>query len=154
MIRLLVLLMLMLGLAGPARAQLPETEAEATTVEEIVVTARRAGAPVWRVADADTTVVIVGAIRGLPDQEGWRPEALTQAVALADRVLFPQEARFSPADFVRMIFRGGDLVYLPDDQTLDALLTPATWPALRLWRRRPTCRAAGAACGPGCCPTP
>ena len=47
---------LTLSLGAPARAQ----EEQATTVDEIVVTARRTDAPIWEVTRGDSTLILVG----------------------------------------------------------------------------------------------
>ena len=49
------------GAPQSARAQTPQ-EPEATTVEEVVVLARRSGAPMWTVTRGDSTLILVGAI--------------------------------------------------------------------------------------------
>ena len=55
----------LLVVAQPAGAQTPQ-EPEATTIEEGVVLARRSGAPMWTVTRVDSTLILVGAITGIP----------------------------------------------------------------------------------------
>lgn len=56
---------LVLGL--PAAAQDDPT----TELEDIVVIARRSGAPVWRIFDGDSTVILVGSARSIPRDIVW-----------------------------------------------------------------------------------
>jgi uncharacterized protein YbaP (TraB family) len=67
----------------PLPAQTP------VAVDEIVVTARRTGIPVWRVSGPKTSIVLIGSISGVDKRTKWDPEALTQTLRLADRVMFP-----------------------------------------------------------------
>lgn len=90
-----------LGLAsGPASAQ---TAPDATphVVDEIVVTARRSGAPIWRVSSGDATLILVGSA-SIPEGTTWRPEALERAVDQVDAVLLSQSATMSLGDFFRL----------------------------------------------------
>jgi hypothetical protein len=94
-----VLLAITVALTSPGRAT--GQEAPAATVEDVVVIARRSGAPVWRVQTPSGAVILVGSIRSVPDQASWRPESLEEAVALADRIVLSQSATMSLGDFLR-----------------------------------------------------
>lgn len=107
-------LVLGLSLGAPARAQDPTP---VTTVDEIVVTARRAGAPMWTVRQDDRTLILVGEIKEAPRGFEWRAQALEDAAGRADRILFPQEGRASPADFMRLIWRIRTIGFLPEGRT-------------------------------------
>lgn len=87
---------LVLGL--PAAAQDDPT----TELEDIVVIARRSGAPVWRIFDGDSTVILVGSARSIPRDIVWRPEALEAAVQQADAIVMSQSATMSLGDFMRL----------------------------------------------------
>lgn len=77
----------------------------------------------WTVRRGDEGVlVLVGMIREAPRGFEWRAEALETAVSRADRVLFPQEGRASPADVLRILWRARTIVMLPEGQTLDQVL--------------------------------
>ena len=109
----------------PAAAQaevLPDPDAVA--VEEIVVSARRAGLPLWTVRRGDEGVLILaGSIREVPRGFRWREEALGQAVQRVDRVLLSQNMRASPADVLRILWRARTIVMLPDNGTLEQVLS-------------------------------
>lgn len=87
-----------LALGLPAAAQDDPT----TELEDIVVVARRSGAPVWRIYDGDSTVILVGSIRSIPRDIVWRPEALEAAVQQADAIVMSQSATMSLGDFMRL----------------------------------------------------
>ncbi|HEY1071352.1 TraB/GumN family protein [Brevundimonas sp.] len=90
----------------------------ATTVEDVVVTARRTDAPIWEVKRGDSTLILIGAIEGVPRDMVWRTEALEAAAERSQRILFPQEGRASFADFGRMIWRARTIALLPGETTV------------------------------------
>lgn len=96
-----------------ARAQ----DEPVATVDEIVVTARRAGAPMWTVESGDSTVIMVGAIAGVPRDYAWRPEALEAATRRSQRILYPTEGRASFSDILRLLWRIRTIARLPNGQT-------------------------------------
>lgn len=98
--------------------------AEATDLGEVVVTARRAGAPLWTVERADSTVILVGSIEGVPRDHPWRPEALEAATARSQRILYPMAARASPADVLRLIWRIRSVARLPSGRTVADYVPP------------------------------
>ena len=107
----------------PVQAQEHSAEADVVQVEEVVVSARRAGLPIWTVRKGDEGVLIlVGMIREVPRGFEWRSEALESAVRRVDRVLFSQDMRASPADILRILWRARTIVMLPDGQTLDQVI--------------------------------
>ncbi|WP_292051910.1 TraB/GumN family protein [Brevundimonas sp. UBA5866] len=107
------------------------SEDQAVQVEEVVVSARRAGLPMWTVRKGDDGVLIlVGMIREVPKGFEWRAEALEGAVRRVDRVLFPQDMRASPADILRILWRSRTIVVLPDQQTLDQVIPAADYERL------------------------
>lgn len=120
--RILALSALVLSLSVGATAQ--AQEAPATTVDEIVVTARRTDAPIWEVTRGDSTLILVGAISGVPRDVEWRPEALEDATRRAQRILFPQEGRASLADVMRLIWRIRTIARLPNGTTTADYLSP------------------------------
>lgn len=106
--------------AAPAFAQDAASAQEADRVEDIVVTARRAGVPMWTVTRGDSTLILVGEVDGLPRELEWRPEALEAAAGRSQRILFPQEMRASAADIARLIWRARTAVMLPGEETVAA----------------------------------
>jgi TraB/PrgY/gumN family len=117
-------LILALGLIATATPTLAQTAKEAATVNEIVVVARRAEAPIWQVRKGDSTLILVGAVEGLPRDLEWRSEALVAAADRADRVLFPPARRASFADVGRLLWRIRTAAFLPDGKRTSDYLSP------------------------------
>lgn len=122
--------MAVLGLAAETQAQTassldpaPLVEA-ASEVEPIVVTARRSGAPMWTVTAGDSTVLLVGAIDGVPRSVAWRPDALEAATLRADRILLGTGVQGSLGDILRLIWRSRTLTRLPEGRTSADYLSP------------------------------
>ncbi|WP_312782779.1 TraB/GumN family protein [Brevundimonas sp.] len=124
--RILAVSALVLALSFGAKARAQDSEAPTTTVDEIVVTARRTDAPIWEVTRGDSTLVLVGAIEGVPRDMVWRTEALEAAAERSQRILFPQEGRASFADLGRIIWRARTIAMLPG-QTTVADYVSADW---------------------------
>lgn len=121
-----IILSLVLALSGaplPAHAQ-SDPGQEASQLDEVVILARRSGAPMWTVTRGDSTLILVGAIRGIPREVTWHPDRLEEAAARADLILLPQEARASVADIFRVIWRSRTIARLPGETTTADYLTP------------------------------
>jgi hypothetical protein len=119
-------IVLFLSFGATARAQ--EVAPPVTTVDEIVVTARRTDAPIWEVSRGDSTLILIGAIEGVPRDMVWRTEALEAAAERSQLILFPQEGRASFADLGRVIWRARTIALLPGETTT-ADYVPADWMA-------------------------
>lgn len=98
----------MLLCATQAQAQPSPTD------NEIVVTAKRSGAPMWTIDTPTGTLLLVGEIRLIPKSTPWEPERLRDATGEASRVILRAAPKFSPGDVLRLIFRGGSFTKLPD----------------------------------------
>ncbi len=100
--------------------------AEATDLGEVVVTARRAGAPMWVVEgpEGEGAVILVGSIGGVARDHPWRPEALEAAILGSQRILYPMEARVSPADVLRLVWRIRTIARLPAGRTVADYVSP------------------------------
>lgn len=100
--------------------------------EEIVVTARRSGIPVWRVTSGTATVVLVGAIPGVTTTTKWDPDELIEALRKADRVMFPvgADVDVSPFAMVGYFLKWRRQERLPKGQTLADILTPEQYAQL------------------------
>lgn len=112
---------LLAGVGAPdvPMAQTPGAEDEAASaLDDVIVTARRAGAPMWTVERGDSVVILVGSIEGVPRDYLWRPEALEAATRDSRRVLYPMEARASAADILRMLWRIRTIARLPAGTTI------------------------------------
>ena len=108
--------------AAPTRAQTPEPAA--AQLDDIVVQARRSGAPMWTVTRGDSTLILVGAITGIPRDLAWRPDDLEAAAARSDQILSPQVGRASVTDLLRVIWRARTIGLMPQGQTTADYLTP------------------------------
>jgi hypothetical protein len=109
---------------GQDAAANPAQDEQIDTVDEVVVVARRAGAPMWEIESGDSTVILVGAVSGVPRGFEWRPEALEAATARSQRILYPQEGRASISDVLRLIWRIRSIARLPNGKTTADYLSP------------------------------
>ncbi len=109
----------MLACAIPAQAQTAQTE------NEIVVSAKRSGAPMWTIDTPTGTILLVGEIRAIPKSTPWEPDRLRDATSEASRVILRAAPKFSPGDVLRLIFRGGKFTKLPDGRVAASYLTVA-----------------------------
>ena len=78
----------------------------------------------WTVERGDSTVILVGAIGGVPRDFVWRPEALEEATRRSQRILYPTEGRASMSDLVRLLWRIRTIFILPDGKTTADFLPP------------------------------
>ena len=108
--------------AAPTRAQTPEPAA--AQLDDIVVQARRSGAPMWTVTRGDSTLILVGAITGIPRDLAWRPEELEAAAARSNQILSPQVGQASVTDLLRVIWRARTIGLMPQGRTTADYLTP------------------------------
>ncbi|MEQ7153966.1 TraB/GumN family protein [Brevundimonas aurifodinae] len=107
--------------SGPVLAQ----QSEVDRVEDVIVIARQAQVPIWEVSRGDRSLILVGNIRGLPRDFEWSPTGLEAATERADRILYPPESRVSPADIIRLVWRGRSVATLPEGTTSADYLEPA-----------------------------
>lgn len=138
-----ILGVLALGAALPlaaAHAQVAPSDAPPSgeAVEEIVVTARRSGIPVWRVTAPTGTVILVGAIEEVSHGTSWDPSSLTTALQQADQIIFPQEEDFgaSPFAMIGFVFKFLRMAKLPRGQTLREMMPPRDFQRLVALRDR------------------
>lgn len=130
-----LLLTLALALASgslPAAAQ----EAAPDSVEEVVVTARTSGAPMWTVRTDAGVVLLVGEIRNVPKATPWYPDRLERAASGAQRIILGTKAKVSPGDILRLIFTSGKLTKLPDERVAADYLDAARLTRLRALEAR------------------
>jgi uncharacterized protein YbaP (TraB family) len=129
-----------LALASAAPAQKAGDRAQA---EDIVVTGRRSGAPMWTVRSDTTTLVLVGGINGVSKTTHWDPAALTEALRKADRVMFPQSYSLTASPFraIGWIAKWNKMGSLPKGQSLSAIAGPRSMRRLAALRARGMVRA-------------
>lgn len=117
----------LMSVAAPGLAQtatVAEPQEEATTLDEIVVLARRSGAPIWEVTRDGATVLLVGEISGVPEATPWSPAALEAATARSQRVMSGTGVKGSFSDILRLIWRSRTLTRLPNETTSADYLEP------------------------------
>ena len=117
-------LMLWAGVGSPGLAAAQTAEPQVSELDEVIVLARRSGAPMWTVTRGDSTLILVGAITGIPRDLRWRPDDLEAAAARSDLILMPQQGRASVADLFRVIWRARTIGLMPRGQTTADYLTP------------------------------
>ena len=117
-------LVLLAGAGLPDRSGAQTPEPQVSELDEIVVLARRSGAPMWTVTRGDSTLILVGAITGIPRDLAWRPDDLEAAAARSNQILSPQEGRVSVSDIFRIIWRARTIGMMPQGQTTADYLTP------------------------------
>lgn len=113
-----------IALASAAPAQ--KASGDRAQVDDIVVTGRRSGVPMWTVRSDETTLVLVGGINGVSKTTHWDPAALTEALRKADRVMFPQSYALTASPFraIGWIAKWNAMGSLPKGQTLSAIAGP------------------------------
>ena len=114
-----ILSLLLAGLtaSAPSSSWAQDAASPPDANEEIVVTARRSGAPMWTIETQTGIIVLVGEIAEVPKATPWRPERLEGATERAQRIILGTKAKVSPGDIFRLIFRGGRLTKLPKGRT-------------------------------------
>jgi len=113
---LLLLAATMLAASAPAAVRAEDGGSE------IVVNARRSGAPMWTIETDQGTVLLVGEITDVPKSAGWQPDRLEEATEGAQRVILGTKAKVSPGDIFRLIFKAGKLTKLPKGTQADDYL--------------------------------
>jgi uncharacterized protein YbaP (TraB family) len=114
------------------------TQVVPTQADEIVVTAQRTGVPVWRVTSPTTTLVLIGSIEGVAKETSWDPDALTQSLRMADRVMFPSMVGVSASPFsmVGYLIKWRKQAKLPRGQSLAGMLSAAQFQRLLALQKR------------------
>jgi hypothetical protein len=120
-----------LASVAPARAQ--EAAAEEN---DIVVTARRSGAPMWTITTDRGVIILVGDFAKVPEATPWRPERLQAATAGAQRVILGTKASVTVGDVFRILFAGGRLRKLPKGTVAADYLDPELLSRLRVLEQR------------------
>lgn len=116
--------LMLAGLIATTPAAAQEAASQADQVDEIIVVARRAGAPMWTVERGSSTVILVGEITGVPEATPWNPASLEAATARSQRVMSGIGVRGSLSDLFRIIWRMRTLTSLPNGTTSADYLEP------------------------------
>lgn len=133
---ILSLLLASFTASAPSSSRAQDAASPSDANEEIVVTARRSGAPMWTIETQAGIVVLVGEIAKVPKATPWRPERLEGATERAQRIILGTKAKVSPGDIFRLIFRGGRLTKLPKGRTAADYLDARQLGRLRTLEKR------------------
>ncbi len=130
-----------LALASAAPAQ--NKADDRAQVEDIIVTGRKSGVPMWTVRGDATTLILVGGINGVSKTTKWDPTALTDALRKADRVMFPQSHALTASPFraIGWIAKWNSMGSLPKGQSLSAIAGPQAMRRLAALRAQGRVRA-------------
>lgn len=133
----------MAAVALESAAPAQKAASERAQAEDIVVTGRRSGVPMWTVRSDTTTLVLVGGINGVSKTTKWDPAALTEALRKADRVMFPQSYALTASPFraIGWIAKWNKMGSLPKEQSLSAIAGPEAMRRLAALRARNMVRA-------------
>ncbi len=126
-------------LAGAgAAAQQVAPPAQQQQVEDIVVTGRRSGIPVWHVHGPSTSIVLVGAIHGVTRDTRWDPGALTEALRKSDQVLFPESLALqaSPFAMIGYLAKWRAQATMPKGRSLAQMMRPDQFARLAALQKR------------------
>jgi uncharacterized protein YbaP (TraB family) len=112
--------------------------AERTQADDIIITGRKSGVPLWTVRSDRTTLVLVGAIDGVSKTTQWDPTSLTEALRKADRVMFPEMEEFtaSPFKMIGWLAKWKAMGSLPKGQSLGQFAGPEQMRRLAALRAR------------------
>lgn len=126
------------GVPTAAAATPGSAAADEEQVEEIVVTGRRSGVPIWRVTGPAGSIVLVGSIRDISKSTKWDPEPLAEAVRKADRVTFPEGQAFtaSPFSMIGWLAKWRAMSSLPKGDSLARYVDAETMKRLEALRAR------------------
>jgi hypothetical protein len=126
-------------LCGGAAAQ-PSLEVApaAAGTDDIVVTAQRIGAPVWRVKSPTTTLVIIGSIPQITRDTPWNPQALERTMRGAAQVMYPTSIAVSASPFQALgwFAKYKRQATLPKGQSLTTMLSPSQLARLTALQQR------------------
>jgi hypothetical protein len=128
-----------LALAGAAPdASAQQSAGAEEAAEELVVTARKIGIPVWRVHGPRTSMVLVGSIQGVAKGTRWDPGALATTLRKADRVMFPDTVgvSVSPLSMIGYYMKWRRMATLPKGQSLAQMMPAAQFQRLVALRNR------------------
>lgn len=109
------------GTIASAQQPPPRTDPR---VEDILVTGRRSGIPIWHVHGPTTSIVLVGTIDGVTRDTKWDPAALVDALRKSDRVMYPGTYGLSASPFAMIgwLVKFKRQASLPKGQTLANIL--------------------------------
>src|ERR1700744_2869330 len=106
------------GQAGPGQA------AQAQALDEIVVTAERAGPGMWRVHRGDANVWILGSISPLPRDITWRSKQVESVLESTSQVLVQKPIEISIPRVLWMLIADRKVLMIGGGKRLKDVLPP------------------------------
>ncbi len=115
------------ALSAAAQTQAPATRAPVTdwSLETVVVTAQPPGPAVWHVARGDANVYILATLGPLPRNLQWDTGRLTRILDGARALYLPPRGQVGVFEGIWFLLTQGDILRLPEGETLERVLTPA-----------------------------
>lgn len=122
--------------AGPALGQAvpPPEDPGSAVLEELVVVARPAGPPLWRVRRGEAELIVVGAVSPIHHQQPWNKRRVERALDGASLLLAPPEGEFGPLQAASFLLKDARRVRLGSGPRLEARLPPATAERFAVYR--------------------
>jgi uncharacterized protein YbaP (TraB family) len=108
-----------------ARADEPQREDWSPAIETVIVTPHRAGPLIWRVADGDSTVYLLGVVEPMPESLEWNEAGVRAAPKGARQLLLPPKASVGLVEGLWFLLWHSDDVYLPSDSPMESMLPEA-----------------------------
>jgi uncharacterized protein YbaP (TraB family) len=116
----IVLFLLIVLVCGLARADTPPSDW--STIETVVVTARKPGPAMWRVTKGDSSVILIGCVDPVPKDLNWNKDGVTEALTGARELLLNAKASVGLVEGLwYLTWHSGD-VYLPSGATVESTL--------------------------------
>ena len=91
-----------------------QDDGAATTIEEITITGRYPGPPLWRVSAGEHALFVFGDLSPVPKGLDWDPRNAQRAIAAADTVISAPRVSagtFNPIRLFRLFLRNEQCVF-------------------------------------------
>ena len=110
-------------LSAPALAQAPQTPPVTDwSTETVIVTAKKPGPVLWHVRKDKSEVWILGTLAPVPNDLKWDSGAFENILNGAHAIYLPPRGQVGPLEGIWFLITEGDVLRLPDGQSLEATL--------------------------------
>jgi uncharacterized protein YbaP (TraB family) len=92
------------------------------SIETVVVTAQASGPALWHISKGSSDVWILGMVEPVPADLKWDSREISKLIDHARVVLLPPRGSVGVFEGIWFLITSGDVLRLPDDQKLDAIL--------------------------------
>jgi uncharacterized protein YbaP (TraB family) len=120
-------------------AAVAQDESATTTIEEITITGRYPGPPLWKVSAGERALFVFGDLSPVPKGLDWDPRNAQRAIDAADTVISAPRVSaptFNPLRLFRLYRAARRLARNPDGAALAALLPPDLYARYRTLQAR------------------